>query len=716
MATTSTLTTAVRDATRFDRSAVSPIGGLLAAVPVVGLLGALIGAGQPVAAVTTAVGAMLVGIAWRVNGGRPPLVVMAIDATAMGVATFAGAITGEILWVHLIVLALFSLLGGMLVGLGRRAGIVGFQAILAVVVFGRFTEPLGPALGIAGLVCAGGMTQVAFLAIVRWPTPLAVQRRATAAAYRALAELALGSAQTSGLPAAGALDDAEASLSGGSLLGAPAVAPLRSLVNEGHRIRVAITALNGLTGRLPGDGPPARAVHEIATDTGATLRTAADAIGRSGLAGEEVGPLAARVSAAIAELARDPAPPDAPDALWGVLMRRLAALAGQLRAVASLAPAGASASPLRSRRPHPRTDHPIARLRAGLTDLRDGLSLNSPAARHAIRLAIIVPGAELLARALPVERGYWVVVAAAAVLRPEFGATFTRGTERAGGTALGVAIAGLTAAWLHPSQPVTIALVGLMAWAGYTTFAASYALGFAFITALVVFLLNTITPDTVQTATARLIDTLIGGALGLLFFAAWPTWARRSAHQSLANLARALCDYQAFVLRAFVSGEPLGEPARGLARAARLTRSQAEADVARSLAEPETRRIDPRKGPGLLGEMQRLVYAIHDLRLDAQDEREREPMARLAALTRGLDAQLSAAARALVTDDLQLSSEHIDLRAALDRFARSASSPEQALIPGLDELVDATNSIADLLARTPEPAPVAQSTARPISA
>ena len=93
-----------------------------------------------------------------------------------------------------------------------------------------------------------------------------------------------------------------------------------------------------------------------------------------------------------------------------------------------------------------------------------------------------------------------MVVAAATTLRPEFGATFTRGAERAGGTALGVGLAGAIAVALHPTGAATVVLVGVLAWAGYAVFPASFALGFAFITAVVVFLLNAIAPDTLATA------------------------------------------------------------------------------------------------------------------------------------------------------------------------------------------------------------------------
>jgi uncharacterized membrane protein YccC len=697
--TSSTLTAAARDAVQFNRAAVSPTGGALATIPIVALLGGLIAAGQPVAGITTAIGAMFVGIAWRVNGGRPPYAVMATDAVAMGLATLAGCLTGQILWVHLIVLAVFSLAGGLLVGVGRPAGIVGFQSILAVVVFGRFTEPIGPALGIAGLVAAGGLTQVAFQAIVRWPPPLVIQRRATAQAYRALAELALGDAETRAAPAAEALDHAGTTLSGGTLFGSSAIAPLRSLVNEGRRVRIAITALNGLAGRIAGSPEATGAVHAIAADTYLSLRDAAGAIEGHRAPAEDLAGRAAAVSDAVSGLRRAPVPSEVPKAVWTVLGRRLAGLAGQLRAIALLVPDAAAGSGLRDRRPYQRTAHPLQTLYADLMVLRANISLDSPATRHAIRLAVIVPGTELLVRALPVERSYWVVVAAAATLRPEFGATFTRGLERVGGTALGVTVAGTIAALLHPSQEVTIVLVGLFGWAAMASFAASYALGFSCITALVVFLLNTLAPDTTQVATARLIDTLIGGAIGLAVFAVWPTWSRRSAQELLSDLTDAIRRYVGLVLGAFVDGGPLPQDIGAVSREARLIRTQADSVVARSLSEPARHRIDARVGSGVLDEMRRLVHAIHALRLEAQDTPDRAPQPALAPFARALDVQLAAIARGLLSEDLQLSSEHVDLRALADHYTEEAEPADRELSIVIDQIADATNAVDELIAR-----------------
>lgn len=698
----STATALARDAVQFNRAAVSPTGGALATIPIVALLGGLIAAGQPVAGITTAVGAMFVGIAWRVQGGRPPFAVMATDAVLMAIATFLGCLSGHILWLHLVVLAAFSLAGGLLVGVGRQAGIVGFQSILAVVVFGRFTEPLGPALGLAGLVGAGGLTQVAFQAIVRWPPPLVMQRRATAQAYRALAELALGDALTPAAPAAEALDHAGSTLSGGTLFGSSAIAPLRSLVNEGRRVRIAITALNGLAGQIEESPQATEAAHAIAADTYLALRDAAGAIEGHRAPAADLETRVAAVSDAVSGLRRAPAPADVSEPVWTVLVRRLAALAGQLRAISGLVPDAAAGSGLRDRRPYRRTAHTLQNLYTDLAALRANISLDSPATRHALRLAVIVPGTELLSKALPVERGYWVVVAAAATLRPEFGATFTRGLERVGGTALGVTVAGIAAALLHPSQEVTIALVGLFGWAAMASFAASYALGFTFITALVVFLLNTLAPDTTQTATSRLVDTLIGGAVGLAVFAVWPTWSRRPAQELLSDLSDAIRRYVGLVLGAFVNGSPLPPDIGAASRRARLLRTQADSAVARSLSEPARRRIDARVGSGVLDEMLRLVHAVHALRLEAQDTPDRTPQPALAPFARALDVQLAAIARGLLSDELQLSSEHVDLRALADRYTEDIDPDhpaERELGAVIDQIADATNAIEELISR-----------------
>lgn len=704
---------AVRKAAHFDRDLVSLRSGLLAAIPVVATLGGGLAANAPVAAVTMGAGAMLVGIAWRTGSGRPPLAAMATDAAGMACATFAGAVTGSVPWVYFVTLCATALLAGLLVGVGNRGAVVGTQAIIAMVVFGRFSQPPAAALGLAGLVLAGGFAQVLFIALLRWPSPLRTQRAGTASAYRALSALAAAGPGASTLPVATALDEASATLSSPHLFGDSAVMTLRDLVNEGHRLRVQLSVIGGLMGRRRGarDESSSLAGERSLRLAAETLRLAARAIdGELGVAGplrERVAELSSQTQALAEELAirtLELDPVSASPLSGSVelhMSRRLLGLAGQLRAVSVLAPAAGEGGGLHSRRPLPRANRPRARLREALAQTRANISLESPAGRHALRLTVVVAIAELISRHLPLERGYWMVIAAAAVLRPDFAATFTRGAERALGTCAGVALAGALVVGLHPSGGSTVVLVGLLAWAGYATFPASFAAGFGFITAVVVFLINTITPATLATASARLLDTLIGSALGLLAYALWPTWSRTPARQALAELVDTERAYLAAVLAFVISGRQAPEQQmRSLSRRARLARTNAEATVARSLSEPVTRRIDPERSQGILGAMRRLVGAVHLLRLDAQEQRNRQPFSELAPLADQIDATLQIV-EAVVAGDPRPGPRKIpDLRTGYIEFERRSRHQEDraraALLSELDEIVDSANSLAAL--------------------
>ena len=708
---------AVRDAVRFERGSTSVLAGLLAAVPVVATLGGGLAAGDPVAAVTMGAGAMLVGTAWRTGGGRPPLALMATDAAVMAISTFVGCVSGSRLWIHLAVLCVWSLMAGLLVALGKRGAVVGTQAIIAAVVFGRFSQPPLASLGLAGLVLAGGSAQVAFQSVVRWPTPLRAQRAAVAAAYRVLSSMAVVSSQTSTLPAANALDEAEAALSSPILFGDPAVSRLRSLGAEGQRIRVHLSAIHALQRQereLSADsrtasGEPAERMLQL---TATALDLAARALEGDTSAAAALSTPIAQLSSeaktlgtgAMATASRATARLASSAALQ--MTRRLTALAAQIRAIGAMAPAAAEGGGLRSRRLHRRTNQPIERLRTDLAQIRANASLASPAGRHALRLAVVVVVTELIARELPLQRSYWLVVAAATVLRPEFGATFTRGTERALGTCLGVALAGAIVVGLHPAGSATVVIVGLLACAGYAVFPASFAVGFGFITAVVVFLLNAIAPDTLATATARLLDTLVGGSIGLVVYALWPTWSQVPARQALADLVDAHRIYLHAALAAAIDGRrAVEQELRPLARRARLMRTEAEMTVARSLSEPATRRIDAALSQGTLAAMRRLIQAAHVLSLDVLEERDRLPLPSLAPMAADIDRQL-----ALIADAVRAGPRHHperstlpDLRASYEAFERTSphDSEGAALLAELDEIVDATNGVAVLVGLDP---------------
>ena len=251
---------------------------------------------------------------------------------------------------------------------------------------------------------------------------------------------------------------------------------------------------------------------------------------------------------------------------------------------------------------------------------------------------------------------------------------------------------------LHPAGGVIVVIVGALAWAGYSVFPASFAVGFGFITALVVFLLDAVSPDTLATASARLLDTLVGGTLGLIAYALWPTWSQTPAWQSLADLVAAERAYVCSVLDAVTTGERADEPRmRTLARRARLARTTAESTVARSLSEPTTRRIDSDQSQEALGAMRRLIQAAHVLRLDAQEDRDRRPVPGLGRLRSDIGDLLGSVETSLRSRPGEPPRASLpDLRAEFLDFEH-ACPPDRdmlALLAELDEIVDATNGLA----------------------
>ncbi len=71
-------------------------------------------------------------------------------------------------------------------------------------------------------------------------------------------------------------------------------------------------------------------------------------------------------------------------------------------------------------------------LRSALRQVVAAASPSSPAFRHGVRLAVVIPLATELARLLPLQRGYWLAVTTVIVLKPDFTATVSRGHRQDG--------------------------------------------------------------------------------------------------------------------------------------------------------------------------------------------------------------------------------------------------------------------------------------------
>jgi uncharacterized membrane protein YccC len=685
---------AFRQAGQFDRAKVSARAGLIAAFPVAAMLALGTAAGSPPAAVAMGIGAMLSGVAWRAGDGPvvPPLGTMLGASLALATTAFAGMLSGRWPWLHLLLLVLFCLIAGLAACLGRRGIVVGTQSLIGFIVFGRFPENLGHAAALTGLVLAGGGAQLLFAAAVAVPLAWRRQREALADAYRALAAFT-DEITAPAMPLATALDAAARVLSTPALFADPDRHALADLVSEGRRIRLELVSFSTRLEQVRRSEPAlAEAANPMVSDALARLR---QLLGLTIAAIEGDPATLAALPGEAAEVsewgaARQPLPSVALD-------QRLAALIGQVTAAARLAAAlhapGRGRLPFTLGRPTRGSVRVGRRISEDVSRMRASANLDTAAGRHALRLAVVVSLTEVLVQRLALPRAYWAVVAASTVLRPGFGQTFTRGAERVLGTILGVVIATLLAVALNPTGWGVVAVVAVLACCTYAVFPASFAVGVAMLTGVVVFLLHAVAPGTVQTALDRGIDTAIGGAIGLIAYALWPTWSSLSAGPLMATLVDTQHEYLDAVLAGLISGRRLPETQlRTLARRARFAFSDVDAAVGLARSEPQRGEAEPEAAAATLSALRRVVWAVHVVRLDAATAGTEQPLPELAELTAGLDEALTVLAAELRDAD---HGSFPGLRRLHRELARE--HPQllgQALWAALDELIDATDTAA----------------------
>ena len=179
-------------------------------------------------------------------------------------------------------------------------------------------------------------------------------------------------------------------------------------------------------------------------------------------------------------------------------------------------------------------------------------------------------------------------------------------------------IATLIAVAIDPGGWGVVAVVAILAYCTYAVFPASFTAGTALLTSVIVFLLHAVSPDSVQTALDRGIDTAIGGAIGLIAYALWPTWSALSAGPLLAKLVDAQHSYLDAVLTGLTTGRRLPETQlRTLAREARVAFMDAEAAIGLARSEPHRGDTDLETTATTLAALRRVVRGVHVLRLDA---------------------------------------------------------------------------------------------------
>ncbi|HEX9064329.1 MAG TPA: FUSC family protein [Streptosporangiaceae bacterium] len=754
---------AIASAFRVDRSALRPGAAARATAGVVLPLIAGVAAGQPAIGAAAAFGAFSVGIATITAGPRTPGGTMLATSLGMGLATFVGSVSGLVPAAHLIVLAAAGFVAGLLVAAGSGATQVGINATIALLVFGRFAVPPALAALHGGWVLAGGLFQTGLALVIRSPRPLRSQRAALALAYDALAGAAGGGGQ---LPITVSEAAATARNVIGPWLQAvdrPQAQQLRGLTDQLDRIRHEVHGLQA--GQAPlaeqdrelvGDGLAlaAGALHEIAAslrDARAPVGIAAVAEGLQELAdhvpegqgagghgpggqsdgpgfpaagspGPAAGPAETTGQLPAADVRHGaqagppavevPKPPRLrPPSMAGPAARfaaaRMGALAGQLRAVNRMATelAGVRRISLPVSAAH--AADAIIVLPAGvvavLRRVRAAMSPSSPAFRHGVRLAVVIPLATVISAVLPWPRGYWLPLTALIVLKPDFAATVSIGFARVIGTAAGVLAGAVVIATVHPGGALLIVLIALSTWLSYAVFAANYAIYAVFLTAYVILSIAASQASPLSAVENRGFDTLIGGGLAILAYLVWPTWEARTLQTATAERFEAIRRYLDAVLHAYLDPGAYNSAAlERLAADTRRAQSAVAASLDRARGEPALTRPDVSRYAGVLSAGRRIVAGTHALASHLRDARQAIAVPAATVITGQIGVAMTELVRAL--RESEPPGPLPDLRAAHRRLTvatatgRTPADRRGAILAALlDPLVDSIDTAADLL-------------------
>jgi uncharacterized membrane protein YccC len=232
-------------------------------------------------------------------------------------------------------------------------------------------------------------------------------------------------------------------------------------------------------------------------------------------------------------------------------------------------------------------------LRIGRT-IRAHLTPSSSVLHNALRSAIGLTLAVLVARLLQLDHAFWVVLGATSVLRTNALATGRTTLEAIVGTLAGFAIgAAFTATAGRQPAVLWAALPVVVFFAAYASNAIGFLVGQAAFTVMVIILFNLITPVGWRLGLVRIEDVALGAGIsvvvGLLL---WPRGARRELSRSVASFYRAVAAFLESSFSRVLEGTP-DQEARRERLTAVLARDRAQEALEQFLNERAAKRIDP---------------------------------------------------------------------------------------------------------------------------
>ena len=623
---------------------------------------------------------------------------MLLAALAAGLSALIGILIGEHTTLFVIAAVMFGLIGGLLVALGPVAARVGLTSMIVMMITADMGLPVVHAPGVAAMIFAGGLLQM-LLALAAWPLQrYRPERFALAAVLQQLAGVARTRPDPSQPPPVSmAAMEALQTLHGQHHSRGVAVQSFRIIAELCERVRIDLLALGDLDTRIE-DADLRLRIEDILDAAGIILMHLADAMRAAEKpfrAEQEVATFGAR--AAALTRASDASHNARDRRLLRIAAARAQSLAGQLRSLVRNSDWASSRGEIRAELAEARLPSAL-RPRNPWQTLRANLKLSSVAMRHAIRCAACLGLAVACERALAIPHGVWIPMTAAIVLKPDFGGTLRFGLLRVAGTFAGLLLTTLIVHYAMDGVVPTLLLMAVLCLAFRLLVQVNYGIGVAMLSGMLVLLLSFegIAPgDAIQ---MRLLCTLLGSALALTAYLAWPTWEGRRINLALAKLVES---YRAHIRAVLDEDIAALHETRSSARAAR---TGVLASLERLQAEPKRAqaREELALAESFLANAHRLIRTTLSLEAVLRDEGSLPQLPELTGFSTRVDRALAAIAAALRDDaPLQLHSPRPAerrLAEALEKDPALTNSPTGlALADTCDRIADSVDALAHLL-------------------
>jgi uncharacterized membrane protein YccC len=488
----------------------------------------------------------------------------------------AGLIVGELIhgrgWIAIIALVIIAGVSSLITRLGATGSVTGLQLLV------YSSLGLGPIGGLrpwwhTALEFLAGAVWAIVLITPSWLlAPRATQQRAVAAVYHSFAKFlrSIGTPEVVAVRAevTASLNAAyDALLTGRSAVGGRSWRDIQlmAILNVSHQMAEAATAL-----RAEGERPPPWFTDEI--------DRLADAIARGpdgparytaiwGHGGTRGGGAGSAGPSLI--------PPPWSQRPGALALRE--SMVGLARAISGIwAPAAAP--------PAPADWH--SRVRERAVYVGEQLGGGRAAQMFTVRLMGCIGVAAVITQVISLTRSYWVVLTVAIVLKPDYGSVFARALQRGIGTILG-AVLGAAILAVVPYGPWLLVPFGVLAALLPYGRSRSFGLSATFLTPLVVLLIDLQHAGGWRLAADRLVDTLLGCVVVLLFgYAAWPSSWHAHLPGQFADSLRAMCDYmEESLIQAWAPPRPGAAAGKDVADGGPARRSRLRRGVGRSLSD-----------------------------------------------------------------------------------------------------------------------------------